>query len=121
MREIKFRAWDRNNKIMLDVFGIDYWMPQEENEKNGIRSVKTYEGELGNFALMQYTGLKDKNGKEIYEDDIIKETMGVGKVVFRSGAFGLDYGIRITPLCINDMSSWEAIGNVWENPELLKP
>ncbi len=65
MREIKFRAWEITGKKMYEVISIDLgYKPR----------VRTDEGFLcdGEFELMQYTGLKDKNGKEIYEGDILK-------------------------------------------------
>ena len=67
MREIKFRAWDKSDNVWLeeDQFVIypqgifDAWLGQDEPL------------EMDEVILMQYTGLKDKNGKEIYEGDIV--------------------------------------------------
>lgn len=73
--------------------------------------------------LMQYTGLKDKNGKEIYEGDVVKAEEYVGfknltaEVIYNRGRFSLNTGTipedLIPELC-------EIIGNIYENPELLK-
>jgi uncharacterized phage protein (TIGR01671 family) len=80
-----------------------------------------------NIELMQYTGLEDKNGKEVYEGDILKalidSKMGsayfdVGEVVFHPNAaqFVLRKGNGVTNIAFNV----EVIGNIYENPELLK-
>jgi len=63
MREIKFRAWDSENNEMIQVYGA--WFEEQGNY---------HETDLAliGYFLMQYTGLKDKSGKEIYEGDIIK-------------------------------------------------
>lgn len=129
MREIKFRAWKHVNtpEMFNDVQVIDF--------KSGIAHLgyslssfteRTDKERLDNLILMQYTGLKDKNGVEIYEGDVLSE----GYVVTFIDAsepenLGMDigfYGQR------DNFESWftlevgfphEVIGNIYENPELL--
>lgn len=79
-------------------------------------------------SIGQFTGLKDKNGKEIYESDIIKYTVnsfkGEAEVIFDTGCFCLKYkqmlDIDYPCLALADEGSFEIIGNVWQNPELAE-
>ncbi|SDM17947.1 YopX family protein [Bacillus sp. OK048] len=85
MREIKFRAWEKNLKEIIPVHNIDF-------EKKMINTESAWRF-FNEIDLMQYTGLKDKNGKEIYEGDIVKvntNQYGVFKVEVRfyQGEFG---------------------------------
>ena len=103
MREIKFRAWDKKDG-MFNVITISFDDDLVEHP-NGMM----YE----NCKLMQYTGLKDKNNKEIYEGDIVKWYNGIEEVFFGDGKF--QAGVYLL-----DEKEFEVIGNIYENPELLK-
>lgn len=110
MREIKFRAWDKkNNEMLLNILF--------ENE---VYFYSTYE-------YMQYTGLMDKNGKEIYEGDIVKhKVFGIRQITWGSdydclkGNLGFMYNKTLAFLHENDSCEVEVIGNIFENPELLQ-
>ena len=67
--------------------------------------------------LMQYTGLKDKNGKEIYEGDVVKTSLGIGKVCMRLGCWFIEMQKELGYFHTDEI---EVIGNIYENPELLK-
>jgi hypothetical protein len=100
MREIKFRAWDKENKKM--VFFNSIWnMPDPDYSEHS--------------DLMQYTGLKDKNGKEIYCGDLMKNpnSNNTYEVVFEKGMFC--FGNYEFPLWKGDTKNfWEVIGNIYD-------
>lgn len=131
MREIKFRVWDKVTKQMFTGFhlfgemtlvgGIHAWQ-DEEAEKIGIK--RDTLGALNDLIEMQYTGLKDVNGKEIYEGDIVISQDGEKcRIDFYSGSFNATY---LPPADWDPMEpcryldeEFEVIGNIYENPELL--
>lgn len=138
MREIKFRAWQKEHLEMCDVtaidqvkgllgFGndngkVDYWLDIEECE------------------LMQYTGLKDKKGVEIYEGDIVVwhdthddtpkgwSRTAIVKInpdlcfsCFKKGKDKWNHDFHYGNFIYKDTEKWlEVIGNIYENPELSK-
>ena len=125
MREIKFRAWHKEKKIMGEVLGIDI-LHKEIFFSN--EDVDCYEHtDFKDIELMQYTGLKDKNNKEVYEGDIVKlranHGIGVIKYYDEWGAFVVEY-IKPRPLTVLGMNYYkediEILGNIYKNPELIK-
>ena len=119
MREIKFRAWDKINKDMFNVESINF------QERKVYRDIVSYR-EFNDIELMQYTGLKDMRGKEIYEGGILFESFGERyyKVIFENGSFRAeaagDFDEYSFDLIDIVAQGCEIIGNIYENPELLK-
>ncbi|EOZ5958322.1 YopX family protein [Enterococcus faecalis] len=124
----KFRAWDKRENTMRDVAvlhftkggkvnSIEYWKTPSELKSYHVR----------NLVLMQSTGLKDKNGVEIFEGDVLyyipfESHINDSIVVFEKGSFCtkmLRNG-KLTSVRFIDSEEYEVIGNVWDNPELLE-
>ncbi len=125
MREIKFRAWDKKDRRLFQV------------EYLGLNDVHAFDDigrESTDFELMQYTGLRDKNGTEIYEGDVLEHpTMGISRTMRGSASplriivawaeythsddFDMDYIFGWTFESCNpcDMN---IIGNIYETPKL---
>jgi hypothetical protein len=104
MREIKFRAWDKENKE---------WCEWDDGDIV-IHNDGTFEPHE-RLVLMQFTGLHDKNGKEIYEGDIL--SWGAGdKSVVKWEFGGFLAGGRFQEISYEKS---KIIGNIYENPELL--
>lgn len=129
MREIKFRAWHKEKKEIIDVEEIDFInevINYIDNDylNNRQEIIGVY---FEDIELMQYTGLKDKNEKEIYEEDIVKlranHGIGVVKYYDEWGAFVVEY-IKLKKIAVLGMNyceeDVEVIGNIYENPELIK-
>lgn len=118
-RKIKFRMWDAENSVMIngDSLAFEEYAP--------ITTLLSQEG------IMQYTGLQDKNGKPIYEGDILfvdnnYDRFGWaaamrGEVIFDKGKFMLtdNSGTRFF-FEDNEMDYVEIVGNIYETPDLLK-
>lgn len=118
MRTIKFRAWDKKNKVMLaDYSSLGFTVEIMDGDfivRNG--EIATELGGKERFKLMQYTGLKDKYGVEIYEGDILKGDDYCGAVYYSNRGTWDCESFLLGGL--NEKS--EVIGNIYENPELLK-
>lgn len=128
MREIKFRAWDKERKAMWhNQFCITSYGHIQRSEPT--REWHSWWDE--DWVLMQYTGWKDKNGKEIYEGDVVFiDDMGSGGIVVfddKWAGWCLDFGddfdrfVEFTPPRDRDTNvlHGEVIGNIYENPELM--
>lgn len=128
MREIRFRAWDLDKKAIRDVWMID-WRADSLYQMVRMPNLELpdLEPEWANtkehVVLMQYTGLKDKNGVEIYEGDIYKLKRFNGLeaicVVEDLQDFFEKKGYAEGELG-EDWDEIEVIGNIYENPELIK-
>ena len=120
MRDIKFRAFDKDLKQILKVKEIDFEhrIVTLKISKLAIKKIP-----FENVELLQYTGLKDKNEKEIFEGDIIVHNNHKFEVVCDSTRFiGLDNDRSGKGYCCykDGSSSIEVIGNIYESPELLE-
>lgn len=127
MRDIKFRAWVKDRKAIFEVVLINYvtkkvtYLLERVGHLLSVRDEK-----FNDVELMQYTGLKDMRGKEIYEGDIVKlranHGIGVVKYYDEWGAFVVEY-VKSKPLVVLGMSYYkedmEVIGNIYENPESI--
>lgn len=132
----KFRAWDKLNESMCDVANIDFMTKVVELR----HAVPFYFLPFSEVALMQSTGLKDVNGVEIYEGDIVEvrylfdtdsldswSVVGAVKNYASEGypAFDLDFKTnilenRLSVITQSGLYVYKVIGNIYENPELLE-
>lgn len=148
MREIKFKAWAwdtrhpdyKKKKYLLDVLQIDF---EKRTVVLPYKIDKAREENFDNIELMQFTGLKDKNGKEIYESDVVrilytgwrskddndkrtleqykKDISSIGVVEFELYKYIIKFNEGVYDNIIpGNHGELEAIGNIYENPELLK-
>lgn len=129
MREIKFRAWD--GKRMLNNVGFHpfiiqaLWRDPDNGYKEGEDGAYIISPAFTQYILMQFTSLKDKNGKEIYEGDLIEghlfdkrvPTMGTVRYHVAHSCYVNENLAGLTPL--SRIDAIEVIGNIYETPELL--
>ena len=127
MREIKFRAWVKDRKAIFEVILINYvskkvtYIVERTGHLLNIRHDK-----FNDVELMQYSGLTDMMEKEIYEGDILFESFGERyyKVVFENGSFRAefegDFEEHSFDLIDVVAQGCKIVGNIYENPELIK-
>ena len=131
MREIKFRAWHKEKKILREVLEISF--PGGYVILAGFGSFGEIEAPIRDVELMQYTGANDKRGVEIYEGDIVKFESSVpipeDPDYPKEGQIGVvkygfcDYYVEAKSPCrfnLDELGDWIVVGNIYENPEILK-
>jgi len=107
MRELKFRAWDTKKNKMWDMEELGYFM------FDNITEAET----KFNSILMQFTGLKDKNDKEVYEGDILlNKCYGERQIIVK----WVTDGFNASSHSMGGIKQCEVIGNIYENPELIQ-
>lgn len=122
----RYRAWDKIHKTMYevdDIMSVDFG--KSEISVKTLFFERTSRYDFDDIVLMQSTGMTDKNGREIFEGDILDSEDGflAGVVELRQnlGMFVsklIKYN-NFERLC-NVLDSTQIIGNVWENPKLLE-
>ena len=113
MREIKFRAWNEKKSMIFS--------PDLNDHDGAVRWFHILEDEFydGETVLMQFTGLKDKNGKEFYEGDVLEFTDIEGSIGDR---VEVEYDFKKLASLAARIPLWqkvEVIGNIYENKDLL--
>ena len=118
MREIKFRFWDIESPYMYE------WEEIQQEWESDVYQDAYFRQD--HYIAMQYTGLKDKNGKEIYEGDILFWVQFKAKYKCEWDNSLLRFSIKgkckddDTSLTFYNRKEFEVIGNIYENPELLE-
>lgn len=104
-------------------YSSDYWDGAIASDVEMVNSILSKSREVyDTYEWMQYTGLTDKNGQEIYEGDILKsEKYGNGEVKWENGVgFGCEFEEIRLGTGVWHMGEYEVIGNIYEDPELLE-
>ena len=124
MKELKIKAWLKKEKKMVSIIGIDFnyeyiRYTEDDNLFNSDYKV----AEFKDIELLQFTGLKDNGGQELYEADVIKFNDGVddiyGLISYddEDGTYRVSYE-NVTEHLSNMAGDFEIVGNIFENPDL---
>ena len=128
MREIRFRCWDKKDEVMFYSRKDNFTFIEADrsDKKYGVVMKGVLSAAIDNkMPIMQFTGLKDRNGREIYEGDIYRvdaedALCGTYPVVVDE-THGMRFMLGKSIVCKADAIYGEVIGNVYENPEMVKP
>lgn len=116
-KQIKFKIWDKKLHVMWQPIPLEkllhYLIFQNCPNADAYEALKDHFEEM---VWLLSTGLYDKNGKEIYEGDIIKWGIHIGEVKWETYVYVFGDGFGLSPCNIKS----EIIGNIFQNPELLK-
>ncbi len=124
MKEFKMKAWLKKEKKMVAIIGIDFnyeYIRYTEDDNLFNENYKT--AEFKNIELLQFTGLKDNGGQELYEADVIKFNDGIddiyGLISYddEDGTYRVSYE-NITEHLSEREGDFEIVGNIFENPDL---
>ena len=124
MKKFKMKAWLMKEKKMVSIIGIDFnyeYIRYTEDDNLFNENYKT--AEFKNIELLQFTGLKDNGGQELYEADVIKFNDGIddiyGLISYddEDGTYRVSYE-NITEHLSEREGDFEIIGNIFENPDL---
>lgn len=124
MKEFKMKAWLKKEKKMVAIIGIDFnyeYIRYTEDDNLFNENYKT--AEFKNIELLQFTGLKDNGGQELYEADVIKFNDGIDDIYglisydYEDGTYRVSYE-NITEHLSEREGDFEIVGNIFENPDL---
>jgi uncharacterized phage protein (TIGR01671 family) len=132
-RAYRFRVWDKKGKEMFRVIMLSFPVGRDEIIVSGRGGSISLHGHKEEKYLLQYTGLKDKNGKEIYEGDMVLVYRTDGDIFKGAVEYNPEFALfEITQIKYRSLDAidislvdsrtreLEVIGNVYENPELLR-